>query len=180
MRTPLLVILIASLAPLNAGAETFYKGRAPDGSVIYSDEAFPGAEQVELEPVPTYAPAPSVQAPFPAARARPPGSTRLTDYDRVSIRQPADDSAFWSSVGEVPVLVATDPPFAPDRGHRIQPLLDGRPAGPLRSNAQFTLTQVERGSHTLQVQMVDQRGTPIGRSAPIIFHLHRPSRLNRP
>jgi hypothetical protein len=94
--------------------------------------------------------------------------------EQLRIVTPAPDETVHSNAGVVPVVVTGAP-----RGARLQPLLGGEPAGEPQSAAAFELHGVPRGTHRLQVLVLDERGQPVARSEPVEFHVWQASRLFR-
>lgn len=166
MRRSIIMLLIS--LPLLCGT-TIYRWTDSDGNVHFGDDPPAGAERVEVgEPAvvstpprtahPTPAPTPS-EAPAPA-------------YRLFEIVSPADDAVVRDNLGRVPVNIDIDPPL---RGnHRIDVRLDGarHPDQPATRSTAFTLHDVDRGTHTLEVRVLDSAGNVLARSASQ-FHLHR-------
>ena len=65
-----------------------------------------------------------------------------------------------------------------DPGHTVQALIDGNVAaeGPSTS---FALTNIDRGTHALVVQIVDEAGNVLIASPEITFHMLRYSALRK-
>lgn len=93
----------------------------------------------------------------------------------IVIASPAHEETIHDNTGNVPVSVTIR--GAAPAGARIRALLDGRPYGTDQRSASFTLTQVERGEHTLQVQLVNPAGRVVASSATVTFYLWQASRL---
>lgn len=92
----------------------------------------------------------------------------------VTITRPAQDDTVHDNEGNVSVIVAVEPALAP--GSELVLLLDDRPAARQRGPV-FALMGVERGTHTLQAQVIDARGVTLATSAPVTFHMWQASRL---
>ena len=93
----------------------------------------------------------------------------------IVIASPAHEETLYDNTGNVAVAVTIQ--GAAPAGARIRVLLDGRPYGADRRSSSFTLTEVERGEHTLQVQLVDPAGSVIASSPTVTFYLWRASRV---
>lgn len=156
---------------LPVGAETtLYKWKDADGTVHFSDQPHPGAEEVTVQEVPTI-PAPRLPPSAPAS-ARP----AAVSYDNVTITNPANDSTLRDNAGNISVTVAVTPLLRADLGHKVLLDLDGQPQG---EGISFSLTNVERGSHTLTATVIDKDGAPLI-SGSSTFHLLRFSALLNP
>lgn len=162
--------LILVLLPVAASAGV-YKWIDADGTVHYSDTPKPGAEEVHVPPPQTYTPAPLPPA-TPATEAPEPP----VEYTRLAITAPAPEANVWDNTGAIPVSFALDPALKTGRGHKLVVLLDGQAKATVRESS-LTLQEVERGSHSLQGQVVDASGRVLIASPSITVHLHRQSVL---
>ncbi len=100
----------------------------------------------------------------------------VDSYTRAEILSPADDAAVRSNAGTLTVLVRVDPQM--QDGHRLQLLLDGVPSATAARNSEFHLENINRGTHGLQLQIVDDTGRVLFTGSPVRFHLLRHSRLH--
>jgi hypothetical protein len=167
-----LFLMVALLTPLAAAAE-IYKWRDEQGRWHYGDEPRPGATRVDLPPVQVYdAPQTAAQPPAPPQPANEPA----VSYGRVEIISPGPEATVRNATGEVGVAVALEPGLRPS--HRVRLLMDGVPVTEPIGSTAFTLSNVDRGAHTLQVEVLNGRGDVIARAGPQVFYMHRPSRLN--
>ncbi len=102
-----------------------------------------------------------------------------TRYRSVRIVTPKNAETIHDNAGTVPVEVALQPALDVKAGHRLRVSLDGvLLPGDWTSN-RLSLQQVDRGTHTLQVIVIDSDGKALARSATIEFHLWQASRLFR-
>ncbi len=153
-------------------AAEFYKWRLPDGSIEYSDKPpVEGAERVELKPLVTYTP-PAVSA--PPATPEMEKAEENDGYDSFTITSPVNEAAIRDNAGNITVSFTTSPGLA--KGHAINVILDGREV--IRSTGgAVTLSDVSRGTHSIQAIIVDQSGAEIARTDSITVHLKRASSL---
>ena len=100
----------------------------------------------------------------------------VDSYIRAEILYPADDAAVRSNAGTLTVLVRVDPQM--QDGHRLQLLLDGVPSATAGRKPEFHLENIDRGTHTLQLQIIDGSGRVLFTGPPVRFHLLRRSRLH--
>ncbi len=168
-----IVFLVLSGIPLLASA-AIYKWVDADGTVHFSDTPKEGAEEVHVAPPQTYS-APRV-APITPRPAEPEAPAA---YARFDLLAPADDATLRENTGAITLSFAVDPPLKTGAGHRLVVLLDGAPVSEGKS-ATLTLENVDRGTHTLQGQIVDARGTVLMSSPSITVHLLRHSILAPP
>ena len=151
------------------------------GNVEYSDQYRQGAEKVEIREVQTI--------------SLPPADSRLADelqsdredreeaaaerrepYRKLEITFPENDTAFNSGGGDFSVTTAVEPALLPT--HQLRLSINGKIAGTTRGGF-FNLTQVERGTHTLKLEVIDSTNV-VQEAAPVTFTLHRPSVLLPP
>ena len=71
----------------------------------------------------------------------------------------------------VSVVAAIEPELKKDDA--VQLLFDGEPSGPPQTSLTFTLSDVNRGSHIILLQIIDKSGAIIGSSQPITFYMHQ-------
>ena len=62
-----------------------------------------------------------------------------------------------------------------DPGHTIRLLIDGDRAAPDSRDLTFRLQGVDRGEHTLQALVLDERGNVVSRSKPVTFFMWQAS-----
>lgn len=150
-----------------------YKSIGPDGSVIYSDRPTPNAEEVRLPEPSTYAPPALPAGEGPPAVGEEPMSRDL--YEAVRIVAPPNDGTLFAALGGVDIDVTLQPDLM--EGHTLSYIVDGKElAKGLRTN-RVRVTDLERGTHHLEVVVRDEGGSIVGRSARITFHLRQSSLL---
>lgn len=167
MRASLPIILLCCL-PLTAAA-AIYKWVDADGTVHFSDTPRDGAEEVHVAPPQTYEP-----GDLPAFTPRPEPPTPVPAYTRFELTSPADDSTIRDNTGAITVTFAVEPELKAEQGHRLVVLLDGQGHDPVQATS-VTLENVDRGTHSLQGQIIDADGNAVISSQSIQVHLHRQS-----
>ncbi|WP_246837614.1 DUF4124 domain-containing protein [Salinicola sp. MH3R3-1] len=138
----------------SAQAASVYRHVDADGNVVYSDEPRAG-HRVDLKPIAV------VDPDTPEIRTRSdqptPASASAVDYERFTISSPHDEQTLpTGQAGNVQVQLAIEP--ALQRGDRVQLRVDGEVRqSPMHTNV-FALSQLERGEHRLQAELVDAQG----------------------
>ena len=94
-------------------------------------------------------------------------------YHQAVIVAPVNDASLRENGGNVSVKTRISPNLRP--GHKLRLLVDESPLGRLISASEFALTNVDRGSHTLRLQIVNQAGAVIFDGPGSTFHLQRTS-----
>lgn len=171
MKTPYFLIGLMALST-SLQAE-IYKWTDSDGNVHFSDKAHQGAETIQLPPVQTYSP-PKEEA--PSAPVLNNASTNDVAYTSVAFVQPVDQATVRDNRGNFSVVINVEPTLDPD--DKIQLLLDGNPIGTPKNTTALQLTGVNRGSHSLQAQILNSDGQVLKSSEIITIYLHR-ARMGR-
>ena len=175
MRTLLFTLL--SLACSVVLAATVYKWIDENGVVHYSDQPHPNAEKVHVQAVQTYKSGP-YDAGGGAGSLRPGRGTAPAAYAGCAIAQPADTQNY-PNVESLSIVVRTDPSLHP--GDQIFLMLDGAPLNNAQPvGTQFTLSPVERGTHTLQAVVRDGNGGLMCQTPAVTFSVTSPRSRTRP
>ncbi len=163
------VFLCLMLAVGAAQAVKIYKHSLPNGDVVYSDKPPPPdqGEEVTLEPLQGFSlpPAPPLQD-STAKKDEP----ETIGYEDFKVTSPSNDATIRDNGGNVPVSLSLTPGLR--NGHSIELMMDGQSIGSGKSTS-VTLTEVDRGTHTVQAAVKDNQGKEIARSNSVIFHLKR-------
>lgn len=168
-----LIACIAVLLTVPAVAATVWKWRDADGVIHYSDQPVQGAEKVTVQSSSTFTSPSAGNAATPTATSAAPPA----DYSKVEIWKPGNDEAIANSGGQVSVAVRVEPSL--QAGDRLALYLDGTlVSGFPQQGMEYQLTGVERGTHSLQLVVVNPQGKPTKTSAPVQFHVLAPSVLN--
>lgn len=156
-----------------AGAAEIWRWTDANGVVHYSDNPVPGAVRISVN-----APKPSGSGPLPAdipeVAPREPRQQPFA-YVRCEVASPARDETFHSVQ---PVSIALDVEPALQPGHRIEVQVNGVRLADWPTNAiNYTIPEVFRGSHTVQVRVLDAGGAVLCTGQPLTFHLRQQSVL---
>jgi hypothetical protein len=164
------LFLLLCLFLSSASAEV-YKWMDEDGNVHYSDRSpEEDSEPLELPKGVYYTPPALVagseqdEAPVPAKRP--------VGYETLVITKPAMNETVYSNQGLVTVQLSVEPALA--SGHEFKFTFDGRPLQERYTDTTVVLNNIERGSHTLKVQVMDGE-TVVETSKSVVFHLRKES-----
>ncbi len=164
----LLIIVAMALSVAVQAQDRVYKRVNPDGSVEYSDQPTKGAEVMKVPKGSTFT--------MPATPASSTAQANRTEeevsiqYESLEITQPEHDKAIRSNEGKLTALARVVPALAAE--HRFRWNMDGAVVKDVNS-PELRLNNVDRGSHTLQAEIVDVDGNVIIASETITFHLMR-------
>lgn len=156
------------ISAMSALGTEIYRQVDENGHVTFSDRPQDGGEPVKLSPI-NRTPPVTVRE-----RREPPQPTKSadsTDYESIRVSQPADDEVVRDNTGNLAVSVQVVPKLA--KGHRIRLLVDGTSPVDDSASGQFQLTNVDRGSHELSAQVIDDQGNIRIESEPVTVHLKR-------
>jgi len=166
---PLLFILFISLS-FSVSAAKVYKKVNPDGSIEYSDTPQNEADEpIKLKPVQTITlpPLPKTSASTPK-----PVKPKVFKYENISIVSPKDDEGIRSNNGDFTARGELSPALQTDQEHHIQWLLDGKEVtGAI--GLTLSLKNLDRGTHQLQLRVVNFNGKAEIETPTISFHILR-------
>ncbi|MFW6092933.1 MAG: DUF4124 domain-containing protein [Pseudomonadota bacterium] len=181
-----LLCLVVSAQPA-AGADRIYRTVDEDGNVVFTDET-PGpdepSETVELEPdgANTFEPPPVEQHTRSLEEwleddDEEAEAAAESGYRTLRVAQPGDDEGIRNNAGNVVVHAELEPELQP--GHVLQLYLDGTLRRSARSN-RIQLANVDRGTHSIVLRVVDEQGNRLISSETSVFHLQRRSVILQP
>lgn len=148
-----LVAVVMTLLAGAAVAQTIYQGRDARGNPVFTDQPRAGDTPVELPPVNT---TPATPAPPPARPRR----EAFAGYDQIAISAPGSVPNH-----QIPVDVAITIEPELREGHFWRLSLDGDVVASGR-DAGFSFPALDRGLHTLELEVVDAGGGVLGAAAP--------------
>lgn len=160
---PLLLLTFAASADI-------YRWTDADGNTVFGDNPPEGVDAQRIhvrEPMTTPALRDAREI---LQRGRGDEEESRPPYERMSIASPGDDEPVRANDGNFQVRVDIHPEL--DRGHRLRLIMDGDTIQTTESTA-FQLTNVDRGTHRIQVQVLDRDDQVIQESDPVVFHLLR-------
>ena len=160
--------LIAAISTNTTAQTNVYKSVNEEGIVEYSDQPREGAETIKVKNPQ------SITLPKGADVFSPSSNEKETDnnniYQSIVITQPTHDSAFNSGSGQILVSSKTTPPLSSN--HSIQLVVDGTSYNNNKSGS-FNLNNVDRGTHQVQVNVINDTGDILISSEVTTFTLHR-------
>ncbi len=172
MKIIILLLLNFALVAF-VSAETIYKTRDAEGNVIFSDVQSEGAEIIEIKEVQTLN--------TPKAKGfdnRP--TTKLTPeetvYSQLVITSPENDATIRSNEGIVSVSIEMAPEL--DEKHILVLLMDGEEVSSGKS-LQYSLTGLDRGTHTVNALVKNEKDKVLKQSGKLVFHLRKESKLSK-
>lgn len=165
MRLILTALLLAAALPASA---QIYKYTDANGKTVFTNQppSHVDAKPVELPPTNTVGPQAPVAAPADSGTE----NQASKAYAILALSNLPDDESLRQNNGSFTVNVVVQPGLAPN--HQLQLVLDGQPYGSPSSGTSITLQNIDRGDHTLAVQVL-QGSRVIQASSPVDFTLQR-------
>jgi Domain of unknown function (DUF4124) len=171
-----LIWIGCSFAAALALAGTVYKWVDERGVVHYSDQPHANAQKIQVQQAQTYQGGQQGVSPAAATSPAVPPSAAPSGYRGCAVVEPQPDQTV-ANVDSLTVVVQTDPPLR--AGDQIFVTYDGQPLnGKTATGGRFTISPVERGTHTLQAVVRDSEGAVLCQAPGVTFNVHQPSILN--
>ena len=172
------VLLLGCLLALSSQAQNrreVYEWKDADGVTHYSDYPAPGARKIVLNGAP-----PGTTATKPAttpAAAKPAAQSAASEvvYDRLEIWSPENGASFFEPDSVIGIRIRAEPEVGPT--HRLLTYLDGKLLSG-ENATEHSVTNVERGVHSVTSVIVNRDGKELIRSAPVVFHMKQTSVVN--
>ena len=165
MKLITIILLPTLLFSLTINAE-LYKGLDSEGNVIYSDTPFKNSEEYTA-PAITVVDAPKVQAKEKVVEKEKPSEYKYTSF---SISAPVNDETIWNAT-QLMVSMQLKPALNTEGGHSIWLMMDDKPMVKNSQSLAIPIGRSDRGSHTLQAQIRNNKGKIIKRTKSITVHI---------
>ncbi|MGD8570129.1 MAG: DUF4124 domain-containing protein [Gammaproteobacteria bacterium] len=178
-----LIVLLLSLAVATVQAAV-YKHVDEDGNISYADHPqHPGDKPINVPPpamtFDSKPPKKTFTTPsFGESNNKKKSETPETAYSAVTFLKPDNDQAIRANGGVFPVKVASQPALNTKAGDRYVVLVDGEKHQTSES-ASFNLENMNRGTHSISVQVESSKGKVLASSSSITIHVLRASVLRR-
>jgi hypothetical protein len=171
------LLATASMAQSTSRGREVWEWKDANGVTHYSDAPEPGARKIVIVGA-TQTPAPSQPAPaVTAPGAAPVTSARASQaqYSSLEIWSPENGASFFGADAAVNIRLRSEPELAP--GDRLLTYLDGKLI-PNENAHEHTLSNLDRGVHSLTGVILDAKGNEKIRSEPVVFHIRQPSTVD--
>lgn len=144
-----------------------------DGKTHFSDTALPGTEQIEVhnDNILNI----ELQTTRKATKSEQSVSQDVNDEPviqyQATIISPEDDTALRSNNGTIDIHVTTEP--VKKNSHKFQLFLDGQALGSPQISPTISAQNIDRGTHQVQVQLLDEDGNILALTQIVTVHLQR-------
>jgi len=154
-------------AASSADKTLIYKSIDADGTTVFTDQPAPEATIITPPPLNIADQPPATSS---TSKAPTPSESSAPTIDSVTIISPAHEQTFIDPQSALSVEFSVSPADTLPVGLTAQVLLDGtvRTSG---SNHRLPIDIPERGTHTVQIQIVDSRGDVLAESELIDIHV---------
>lgn len=139
-----------------------------EGNRVFTDQPHKNAKKVDIAPGNQIRSTPKKPTPTTSSKPRP---GPLFRYQLLRILAPEPDTTIRDIQGNLIVTVTNDPELQP--GHTYRLLLDGEPYGNAGRSPVFPMTNIDRGTHQLSIEIVDEFGRVAERTPNQPFHMMR-------
>jgi len=170
------LILLSTLLVTAASGAPAWTWVDADGQVHFSDRPVPGARQIELAGAQGFGAPAARPAPATPAGAQATPRTGQAPYRAINITSPTEQQTLWNIGTMLNVQIEMDPPLS--SAHRVDLILDGQRRNLNTASLQVTLPDVFRGTHALQVVVIDAAGAEVMRSPTRNFFVQQNSIQN--
>jgi hypothetical protein len=169
----IIYILCLLLLCISVSAQVVYKTVRADGSVVYSDIASKGAVPVDLLSTNTVVVPALGKMPRQTVSQKQRVKKVIAELQYiVSILSPAAEQTLRDNSGTVTITVNV----SPKKSGKLQLIFDNK-LFRTQSNRQFQLESVNRGAHTIKVNLLDNSGKILASSKQQTFYLQKASAL---
>ena len=176
MQKIIILLAVLSLILPSVASAKLYKCKNNEGEVVYTDKPCENeGEELKLPPLPTYTPRP-VSAP---TRGSQPVS-QSADYTSLEVVEPVNDKLIISTSGTVTIAFKIKGPLLSLKGHRVALAVDGTKLKARGTTNQIRLTDLNPGTHTVKIFVVDKEDKELISSDVISFHIKRQSNVTSP
>lgn len=159
-----------------AFAGTMYKWVDPGGTIHYSSQPMPGATEVHIDSAPPVSSSETNAARTVASAPSADASAEPFKYTSCAVTKPANDQSLPNAFS-VSAAWRIEPALR--AGDRVTLALDGKLlTGVSPTATSYTISQIDRGTHTLVVSIVDANGRGLCQSPGLSFHVMQPSLLS--
>lgn len=164
-----ILLCCAPLALATVAQAQIYTYVDAQGNRVFTDQPHKNAKRVDIAPTNNMSSTPRTRD-VKASPARP-APKAMFRYQLLRILAPEPDAALRSMEGNLIVTVTNEP--ALQEGHRYVLLLDNQPVGTPGRSPVFALSNIDRGTHHLSVEIYDELGRLLEKTANQPFHVQR-------
>lgn len=152
----------------NSAVADIYTYIDAEGNRVFTDQPRRNAKKVDIAPSNEIKAAPKKPAHTSSAKTRP---GPIFQYQLLRILAPEPDATIRDVQGNLIVTVTNEPALQP--GHAYRLLLDSKAYGAASRSPVFPMSNIDRGTHQLSVEIVDEYGRVAERTPNQPLHMMR-------
>ena len=145
-----ILLLFVTLFFLTLVSAEVYRSLDEDGNVVFTDKPSPDAEKIRIDKVQTISP-PAVKD----SEYTPPAKPVASVYTKLEVVSPENNQVLTGGAGNVTVSILIEPGLNTTLGDRLVLYMDGKKQAE-SSSTSFPFTNIDRGTHTTKVDVVDK------------------------
>lgn len=172
MKIRIFLILLVFIPALASAA--IYKKVDRNGEVTFTDIPQKGAVELDVPKAQVYNEEVRQENSLSPKTSEQNANELISDY-QVRLLTPTNDEVVWPSdtgIGSLDVSIKVDPELK--ESNFIVYDIDGKPFyGPTRETS-VNLQNIDRGTHILQVKIVNEQNKVLAETKPFTFHMKRP------
>lgn len=171
-----LICLCSAFSSMTAATTKIYHWVDDNGKSHYSDTADLGTKEIQVVNK-------NIVTSFNVQLATTPKNGTTVNEQPAIIYQadiisPENDRPLRSNDGSINIEVRTTPEKQPTQ--KLQLFLDGKALGSPQISTTILAANIERGTHQVQVQLIDESGKVLARTQVVTVHLQRTSSGSAP
>lgn len=179
------LLLLATFVYLSPSLTTaadvkIYRWVDEDGKTHFSDTAIQGTQEVEVKSNNLLAeedaqpPTSNSADPFAVTEEKSSETkTKAIIKYQATILSPEDDKALRSNDGSINIHVSVEP--EKENSQTLQLYLDGKKLGSPQMSSTIRALNIDRGTHQVQVKLLDEDGKQLAKTQIVTVHLLRAS-----
>jgi hypothetical protein len=165
----LFTLLVMTLAaPVHPNTTKIYVWRNASGILVFSDSPSAGAEEVDTKSGNVIQSSTSLDT-----KVLDISPQKVVEQYEVIISTPKNNATIRDNTGSIYISGGIKPRFKP--GLKVQLILDGKPHKKPQSHTMFSLRDIDRGEHKIEMLLMDETGKIIASSLSVTFYMHRAS-----
>lgn len=144
-----------------------------NGERVYTDKPpqHQRVETVQMAPINQLPAVPAAQVINPPPVYQDDTTNPALHYQVLRILSPEPNATIRANDRQMIVMISSEPALL--EGHRYRVLVDGEPAAQASRSPVFPLSQIERGTHKLAVEIINQQGAVLERTPAQPFHFRQ-------
>ena len=157
-----------------------YRSVDKEGNVSYSDQPGLNSKKMNFRELTTYESKPQKEI-IKDGNENPNQKNEQTSeisYSGLRILSPVSKDTIRDNAGNVPVELQVTPTLKIKHGHRFVLSIDGKVVAST-TVPRYKLTSIERGSHTLTAQIMDQKNKALTQPVSVNFHLITSAKISK-